>query len=154
MCAKKRKHVQSTPFFRQRRKLAAGGGERGRKLKKARETLGTCTNDSANTRRTGSKFLEVRAVCFDASLGTVEYLRKIVSEHFDQFWSTFCRLRWSTFAKRVNLERCICHRFLPGRAALLRLACLFAGGLFFARMTLRRSASRGFQTGFRKGKSA
>ena len=57
---------------------------RARELIKARETLGTCANDSANTQQTGSKFREVGAVSFDASLGSLEsldYLRKIFSWH-------------------------------------------------------------------------
>ena len=47
---------------------------------------------------------------------------------------------------RVNLYNF--HFFLLGPAASLQLACLIAGAIFFARMTLRRSASRGFQTEF------
>ena len=45
------------------------------------------------------------------------------------------------------------HLFPPGPAASLRSDCFFAGALFFARMTLRRSAFRGFQIGFRRYKS-
>ena len=60
----------------------------------------------------------------------------------------------------VQRKRCALCSFLhqkihllpPGLAALLRSDCFFAGALVFARMTLPRSVSRGFEIGFRRCK--
>ena len=41
------------------------------------------------------------------------------------------------------------HLFPQGLAESLRSDCFFAGAFFFARMTLPRSAFRGFQIGFK-----
>ena len=41
----------------------------------------------------------------------------------------------------------------PGLAALLRSAGFFSGAVFFARMTLARSAFHGFQIGFKRRRS-
>ena len=57
---------------------------------------------------------------------------------------------WSG-AKPSSEQSSLCTFFSllpPGLAALLRSACFFSGAVFFARLTLARSAFHGFQIGF------
>ena len=72
---------------------------------------------------------------------------------FHRFPSIVFFLAVFTVLTRTNRAGCTLHIFhllSSGPAASLRVACLFAGAVFFSRILLLKSAFRGFQPGFHR----
>ena len=88
-----------------------------------------------------------------------ERCKGICAVHTRTTWAT-CRASWrylllNLFSLAQTAQSAFCTFFIffpPGSAAPLWSYRFFAGALFFAQITLRRSGFRGFQIGFKRRK--